>query len=109
MAYRVLSPETVTIGEGVEIGEGAIIFPNNHLFGCTKIGAGAVLYPNNILEDTTVGDGASVTASVARGAVIGRGAEVGPFANLRPCLLYTSVRGDNGRVLTLPDTAKLLY
>ena len=83
MAYRVLSPETVTIGEGVEIGEGAIIFPNNYLFGSTKIGAGAVLYPNNILEDTTVGDGASVTASVARGAVIGRGAEVGPFANLR--------------------------
>lgn len=84
MAYRVLSPETVTIGEGVEIGDGAIIFPNNHLFGSTKIGAGAVLYPNNILEDTTVGDGASVTASVARGAVIGRGTEVGPFANLRP-------------------------
>ena len=84
MAYRVLSLETVTIGEGVEIGEGTIIFPNNHMFGCTKIGAGAVLYPNNILEDTTVGDGASVTASVARGAVIGRGTEVGPFANLRP-------------------------
>ena len=55
MAYRVLSPETVTIGEGVEIGEGAVIFPNNHLFGCTKIGAGAVVLKEVPPHATVVG------------------------------------------------------
>ena len=83
MAYKIIDPETVTIAADAEIGEGVVIFPNNHILGGCRIGAGAVLYPNNILEETTVGAGARVTASVARGAVIGKGAEVGPFANLR--------------------------
>lgn len=83
MAYRVISPEAVTIEEGVEIGEGAVIFPNNRLLGGTKIGAGAVLYPNNIVENSCVGEGASVTASVLRGAAVGAGASIGPFSYLR--------------------------
>ncbi len=83
MAYKVLSPETVTIGKEVQIGEGAVIYPNNRILGRTVIGAGAVLYPNNIVEDARIGAGASVTASVVRGAEVGEGAEVGPFAHLR--------------------------
>lgn len=83
MGYKIISPGTVTIGPRVRIGEGATIYPNNHLLGDTTVGAGAVLYPNNIVEDSEVGEGARLTASVVRGAKIGAGAEVGPFCTLR--------------------------
>ena len=81
--YTVISPATVTIAETVRIGAGAVIYPNNHIFGNTTIGAGAVLLPNNIIEDSEIGEGARIEASVLRGARVGNGACVGPFSNLR--------------------------
>ena len=80
---KILSPETVTISSEAVIGEGVVIYPNNHVLGKAVIGKGAVLLPNNIVEDSQIGEGARLTASVVRGAVVGEGAEVGPFANLR--------------------------
>ena len=94
MGYKVLSPETVTIGPGAEIGEGAVIYPNNYIGAGCAVGSGAVLYPNNIVEDSYIGAGAQVTASVLRGAHVGEGAQVGPFANLR----QGAIVGENCRV-----------
>ena len=82
--YTVLSPQTCIISPRAKIGKGAVIYPNNVLLGACVIGAGAVLYPGNILEDSAVGAGARVTASVLTGAQVGAGAHVGPFAHLRP-------------------------
>lgn len=81
--YTVISPATVTIADTVRIGAGAVIYPNNHIFGDTTIGAGAVLLPNNIIEDSIIGEDARIEASVLRGARVGKGASIGPFSNLR--------------------------
>lgn len=92
--YTVISPATVTIADTVRIGAGAVIYPNNHIFGNTTIGAGAVLLPNNIIEDSVIGEGARIEASVLRGARVGKGASIGPFSNLRA----GAVIGENCRV-----------
>ena len=84
MAYTLMSPQTCTVSETARIGEGAVIYPNNHIFGESVIGAGAVLHPNNIVENSEVGEGAHLTASVLSGAKVGKNARIGPFAYLRP-------------------------
>lgn len=83
MNYTVLSPNTCTISETAVIGDGAVIYPNNHILGGSVIGAGAVLYPNNVVENSRIGAFARVTASVLRNAEVGAGAQVGPYAYLR--------------------------
>lgn len=82
--YTVLSPQTCTVSDRAKIGAGAVIYPNNHILGDSVIGENAVLYPGNIVEDSAVGRGAKLTASVLRGARVGAGCEVGPYAHLRP-------------------------
>lgn len=84
MEYILMSPQTCTISKEARIGAGAVIYPNNHILGKSVIGAGAVLYPNNIVEDSEVGEGAQLTASVLTGAKVGGGAHIGPFSYLRP-------------------------
>jgi bifunctional UDP-N-acetylglucosamine pyrophosphorylase/glucosamine-1-phosphate N-acetyltransferase len=48
------------------------------------VGAGSVIGPDTRLVDSTVGQGATVTYSVAVEAEIGDGVTVGPFTHLRP-------------------------
>lgn len=94
MGYKIISPETVTIEPDAYIGDGAVIFSNNYIGAGCFVGDGAVLYPNNILENSYIGAGAQITASVLRGAHVGENAQVGPFANLR----QGAVVGENCRV-----------
>jgi bifunctional UDP-N-acetylglucosamine pyrophosphorylase/glucosamine-1-phosphate N-acetyltransferase len=69
---------TVTLGPEVEL------LPGTVLEGTTTVGAGSVIGPDARLVDTTVGQGATVSYSVATEAEIGDGVTVGPFAHLRP-------------------------
>ena len=82
--YTVLSPQTCILSPRAKIGRGAVIWPNNVLLGDCMIGEGAVLYPGNLIEDSSVGAGAVLTASVIKGSQVGAGAQIGPFAHLRP-------------------------
>jgi bifunctional UDP-N-acetylglucosamine pyrophosphorylase/glucosamine-1-phosphate N-acetyltransferase len=54
------------------------------LRGETRIGSDCVVGPSTDLLDTVVGDRALVEHSVGRGAVVGAGVSVGPYAYLRP-------------------------
>ncbi len=92
--YKILSPETVTVAEGAVIEDGVVIHSGNVIGGSVILRRGAVLYPNNIVENSYIGAGAQVTASVLRGAHVGEGAQVGPFANLR----QGAVVGENCRI-----------
>jgi bifunctional UDP-N-acetylglucosamine pyrophosphorylase/glucosamine-1-phosphate N-acetyltransferase len=79
-----LDPDTTYIDAGVKIGADSVIYPLTFLTGETVVGKRAAIGPSTRLVDTRVADDASVTFSVAEGARIGRGADVGPFARLRP-------------------------
>jgi bifunctional UDP-N-acetylglucosamine pyrophosphorylase/glucosamine-1-phosphate N-acetyltransferase len=80
----VRDPVSTHIEASVEIGRDTIILPGTLLRGETKIGSDCVIGPSADLLDTVVGDGALVEHSVGRGAAIGAGVSVGPYAYLRP-------------------------
>jgi bifunctional UDP-N-acetylglucosamine pyrophosphorylase / glucosamine-1-phosphate N-acetyltransferase len=80
----ILDPATTYIEPGVKIGADTVIAPNTTLRGATAIGAGVEIGPSVDAVDSTVADGARVRFAVLDQAVVGKGAQVGPFAYLRP-------------------------
>ena len=79
----IISPETTFIEEGVQIGEGSVIYPFNVIRGKTKIGKRVTIYSYCDLTDTIIGDGSDVRFSYSMQAEIGENATIGPFATLR--------------------------
>jgi bifunctional UDP-N-acetylglucosamine pyrophosphorylase/glucosamine-1-phosphate N-acetyltransferase len=78
-------PETVVIDPDVTVGEDTVIEPGVQLLGSTRIGARCQIRTGCVLHNTRVDDGALVgphTNSID--SHIGPGADVGPFARLRP-------------------------
>ncbi len=80
----ITDPASTWVDITVAIGQDAEIRPQTQLQGRTAIGAGARVGPGCTLEDTVVGEDATVLYAVCRQAEIGPGATVGPFAYLRP-------------------------
>jgi bifunctional UDP-N-acetylglucosamine pyrophosphorylase/glucosamine-1-phosphate N-acetyltransferase len=80
----IVDPESVHIDPGVRIARDATILPFTFLEGETRVGARAVVGPSVRLIDTSVGRDSEIQFAVARGARIGAGVSVGPFASLRP-------------------------
>jgi bifunctional UDP-N-acetylglucosamine pyrophosphorylase/glucosamine-1-phosphate N-acetyltransferase len=79
----VVDPLTTWIDATVTIGEDAEIRPNTQLLRATAIERGAVVGPDTTLVDCEIGQGARVNRTDGTLAVIGAGADVGPFAYLR--------------------------
>ena len=77
-------PASTYVDVEVRIGADSTIRPNTYLEGATRIGKGATVGPETRLVDSAVGDGSEVQFSVVRGATIGAGVEVGPYASVRP-------------------------
>jgi bifunctional UDP-N-acetylglucosamine pyrophosphorylase/glucosamine-1-phosphate N-acetyltransferase len=79
-----VDPDSAFVDVEVRIGRESVIRPLSFLEGSTRVGARCSIGPSTRIVDSTVADAADVTFSVVRGARIGRGASVGPFASLRP-------------------------
>lgn len=77
-------PDRVYIDAGVVLAAGVRLYPGVHLEGATTVGEGAVVGPDCFIRDSEIGAGAHVWYSVLRNAQVGDGAEVGPYASLRP-------------------------
>jgi bifunctional UDP-N-acetylglucosamine pyrophosphorylase / glucosamine-1-phosphate N-acetyltransferase len=80
----VVDPATTWIDATVTVGTDTVIRPHTQIHGASTIGADCVIGPDTTLEDVEVGDGATVVRTQALLAVIGPGANVGPFSYLRP-------------------------
>jgi bifunctional UDP-N-acetylglucosamine pyrophosphorylase/glucosamine-1-phosphate N-acetyltransferase len=80
----VVDPLTTWIDATVTIAEDVEIRPNTQLQRATSIARGAVVGPDTTLVDCEIGEGARVNRTDGTLAVIGAGADVGPFAYLRP-------------------------
>jgi bifunctional UDP-N-acetylglucosamine pyrophosphorylase / glucosamine-1-phosphate N-acetyltransferase len=78
----IADPASTWVDIGVDLAAGAYIGPATKLEGSTTIAAGARVGPGCLLRDTVVGPGAAVIQSVCESAVIGGGAQVGPFAHI---------------------------
>jgi bifunctional UDP-N-acetylglucosamine pyrophosphorylase/glucosamine-1-phosphate N-acetyltransferase len=79
-----LDPGRVYLDAAVSLEAGARLYPDVHLEGNTTVAAEAVVGPQVFAADSAIGPGARVWYSVLRGAEVGEGAQVGPFASLRP-------------------------
>jgi bifunctional UDP-N-acetylglucosamine pyrophosphorylase/glucosamine-1-phosphate N-acetyltransferase len=80
----VVDPATTWIDATVTVGSDTVIKPHTQIHGASTIGADCAIGPDTTLEDVEVGDGATVVRTQALLAVIGPGANVGPFSYLRP-------------------------
>ncbi|GAA4735753.1 bifunctional UDP-N-acetylglucosamine diphosphorylase/glucosamine-1-phosphate N-acetyltransferase GlmU [Amnibacterium soli] len=96
----VIDPLTTWIDATVTIGEDAEIRPNTQLLRATAIEGGAVVGPDTTLVDCEVGAGARVNRTDGTLAVVGAGADVGPFAYLRPGTRL----GAKGKIGTFVET-----
>lgn len=80
-----VDPATAYIGPDVTIGPDTIIHPNVQLEGTTRVGSRCEIQSGVRIVDSTVGDEVFVNnCCLIAGSVVERGAQVGPFAQLRP-------------------------
>ena len=78
-------PATTYIDMDVTVGPDTVIHPGVFLEGGTTIGARCELHAGVRIVDSTVGDDARINNHcVIQGATVATGAQVGPFAHLRP-------------------------
>jgi bifunctional UDP-N-acetylglucosamine pyrophosphorylase / glucosamine-1-phosphate N-acetyltransferase len=80
----VVDPASTWVHASVDLARDVILLPGTSLEGATSVAAGARIGPDTTLIDVEVGENAVVTRTQASLSVIGPGANVGPFAYLRP-------------------------
>jgi len=72
------------IDDTVTIEAGATIYPNNTILGDSVIRKGAIIKPNSFIDNSVVGECATIMSSTLIESEIGALTNVGPYAYLRP-------------------------
>jgi len=99
----IIDPQTTYVHPEVRIGRDTVLHPNTHVLGQTVIGEDCEIWPNTLIRDSILEDGVTIFPScVITGSTIGAGADVGPFAHLRP----ESVLGKRVRVGNFVEVKK---
>jgi bifunctional UDP-N-acetylglucosamine pyrophosphorylase/glucosamine-1-phosphate N-acetyltransferase len=80
----VMDPATTWIESDVVLAPDVTILPGTQLLGATVVAEDAVIGPDTTLKDCEIGEGARVVRTHGELAVVGAGANVGPFSYLRP-------------------------
>ncbi|MBV8539859.1 MAG: bifunctional UDP-N-acetylglucosamine diphosphorylase/glucosamine-1-phosphate N-acetyltransferase GlmU [Pseudonocardiales bacterium] len=96
----VVDPASVWLDVEVQLAPDVVLHPGVQLLAGTTVGPGAAIGPDSTLSGCTVGAGATVVRTHALGAVVAEGAQIGPFAYLRP----GSRVGERAKVGTFVET-----
>jgi len=82
-------PATVVIDPEVQVGEDSVIEAGVQLLGTTRIGANCRIRAHSVVESAVVEDGAIIgpLARLREGAVIGAGAHIGNFVEVKKSLI----------------------
>ena len=96
----IVDPASTWIHASVDLAPDVILLPGTSLEGATSVAAGARIGPDTTLIDVEVSENAVVTRTQASLSVIGPGANVGPFAYLRP----GTTLGAAGKIGTFVET-----
>lgn len=96
----VVDPATTWIDDDAKLAADVTLLPNTVISGATVVESGATIGPDTSLVDCEVGADAVIRRSDATLAVIGSGANVGPFAYIRP----GTVLGARGKIGTFVET-----
>ncbi len=79
-----LDPSSVYIEDGVTVEAGTLLLPGTILRGTTAIGANCEIGPNTMLVNCVIGSGVVVNSSQCYDSTVDDGAQVGPYAYIRP-------------------------
>ncbi len=79
-----LDPATAYVDAAVELAPDVVLEPNVILRGHTRVGEGTVIGAGSQLLDSVVGPGCRVWASVLERSEVEAGTTIGPFSHLRP-------------------------
>lgn len=79
-----IDPNNTYVDSDVQIGRDTIVYPGTILEGKTVIGENCIIGPNTRLVDVEVEDDVTIQNSVVLESKIMQGANVGPFAYIRP-------------------------
>jgi bifunctional UDP-N-acetylglucosamine pyrophosphorylase/glucosamine-1-phosphate N-acetyltransferase len=89
----IIDPASAYISPDALIGADTVIEPNVIVKGKSQIGTNCHIGPNASIEECRIGDGSSVNASQLNWSIIGKDANIGPFAYIRPgCMLADNVK-----------------
>ncbi len=81
----IFRPETSVIDADVEVAADTVIEPFVQLLGATKVGANCLIRSYTVIENCTVGDEVTIRQScILADSTVAKGAQIGPFARLRP-------------------------
>jgi len=80
----IVDPLSTWVDSTATVANDVVLMPGTAISGTTTVATGAVIGPRTTLVDCTVGTGARIIESRATEAIIGDGANVGPFTFLRP-------------------------
>jgi bifunctional UDP-N-acetylglucosamine pyrophosphorylase / glucosamine-1-phosphate N-acetyltransferase len=94
-----LQPGSIRVEADVTIGADTTVGPGTTLAGATAVGSGCEIGPHSTIIDTRIADGARVIHSYLVEAEIKVGAIIGPFASLRP----GTVVGEGAKVGTFVE------
>ncbi|MEO1095401.1 MAG: bifunctional UDP-N-acetylglucosamine diphosphorylase/glucosamine-1-phosphate N-acetyltransferase GlmU [Cyanobacteria bacterium J06638_28] len=78
-----IDPGSSTVDVSVHIDPDVVIEPQTHLRGQTVIHTGARIGPGSLIEDSTIGQNATVLYSTIAESQVGNNTRVGPYAHLR--------------------------
>jgi bifunctional UDP-N-acetylglucosamine pyrophosphorylase/glucosamine-1-phosphate N-acetyltransferase len=96
-------PKTCVIDPEVEVAAGTVIEPYVQLLGRTRIGSNCRIRSFSVIENCTLGDNVLIRQHcVLEDSAIADGAQIGPFAHLRP----GSEIGENAHVGNFVETKK---
>src|SRR5207248_8225811 len=84
LGVTMLDPARTYVDADVRLAGDVTLFPGTMLHGRTVVGAGSQLGPDVRLVDCVVGEDVVIEHTVGYDAEVGDGAQVGPFAVLRP-------------------------
>jgi bifunctional UDP-N-acetylglucosamine pyrophosphorylase/glucosamine-1-phosphate N-acetyltransferase len=96
----VVDPDTTWVDVDVTLAPDVTLLPGVQLLGATSVAEDAVVGPDCTLKDVEVGRGAKVVRSHGELAVVGDGANVGPFSYLRPGTML----GTGGKIGAFVET-----
>jgi bifunctional UDP-N-acetylglucosamine pyrophosphorylase/glucosamine-1-phosphate N-acetyltransferase len=78
-----IDQDSITIDDTVQIGSDVVIEPQTHLRGKTIIQSGCRIGPGSLIENSQIGENATVLYSVISDSTVAAATRIGPYAHLR--------------------------
>lgn len=111
-----VDPDSITIDDTVRIASDVVIEPQTHLRGRSVIETGCQIGPGSLIEDSYIGENATILYSVVTDSQVGAETRVGPYAHLRGdartganCRIGNFVELKNTRMGNRTNVAHLSY